>query len=194
MQLTSFVVWVFRRWAACSQDRYLNCCGTVYGTVIQLARLSWRIRGLKITVTGVDNHQPAAAPSSRSTTPTTSTSPLRSFARLAEASGAGAVPWPSRRCSITVTGPIMRLLHRWIGGTRVRPTTPPSSAEGRRAWSACTPRRHQPQLREIKEFKTEGTARQAEVPIVPLLFGVQRGSGPEPSRLFRPRCQSRCRR
>ncbi len=27
----------------------------VYGTVIRLARLSWRIQGLKITVTGVDN-------------------------------------------------------------------------------------------------------------------------------------------
>lgn len=166
----------------------------VYGTVIRLARLSWRIQGLKITVTGVDN----LPTSGGAVVAINHTSYLDfTFAGLpAYQQGLGRKVRFMAKQEVfdhKITGPIMRSLRH----------IPVDRQDGSASYDAAVrmlkagelvgvyPEATISRSFEIKEFKT-GAARmaiEAGVPIVPhIVWGAQRiWTKDRPKKLFRPK-------
>ncbi|KCF53932.1 1-acylglycerol-3-phosphate O-acyltransferase [Mycobacterium tuberculosis KT-0075] len=166
----------------------------VYGTVIRLARLSWRIQGLKITVTGVDN----LPTSGGAVVAINHTSYLDfTFAGLpAYQQGLGRKVRFMAKQEVfdhKITGPIMRSLRH----------IPVDRQDGSASYDAAVrmlkagelvgvyPEATISRSFEIKEFKT-GAARmaiEAGVPIVPhIVWGAQRiWTKARPKKLFRPK-------
>lgn len=166
----------------------------VYGTVIRLARLSWRIQGLKITVTGVDN----LPTSGGAVVAINHTSYLDfTFAGLpAYQQGLGRKVRFMAKQEVfdhKITGPIMRSLRH----------IPVDRQDGSASYDAAVrmlkagelvgvyPEATISHSFEIKEFKT-GAARmaiEAGVPIVPhIVWGAQRiWTKDRPKKLFRPK-------
>ena len=166
----------------------------VYGTCIQLARLIWRIQGVKITVTGVEN----LPTSGGAVIAINHTSYFDfTFAGLpAYKQGLGRKVRFMAKQEVfdhKITGPIMRSLRH----------IPVDRQDGAASYEAAVrmlkdgelvgvyPEATISRSFEIKEFKSGATrmAVQAGVPIVPhVIWGAQRiWTKDHPKRLFRPK-------
>ncbi|MBV9318309.1 MAG: 1-acyl-sn-glycerol-3-phosphate acyltransferase [Mycobacterium sp.] len=166
----------------------------VYGTIIQLARLTWRLQGLRFTVTGVEN-LPAAGGAVVAINHTSYFD--FTFAGLpAYKQGRGRKVRFMAKQEVfdhKVTGPIMRSLRH----------IPVDRESGAASFDAAVERLKAGELVgvypeatisrsfEIKEFKS-GAARMAiaaDVPIVPhIVWGAQRiWTKDHPKKLFRPK-------
>ncbi len=153
----------------------------VYGTAILLARLIWRMQGLKITVTGVEN-LPA---SGGAVIAINHTSYLDfTFAGLpAYQQGLGRKVRFMAKQEVfdgKITGPIMRSLrHIPVDRARrgARPTKRPSGTSRTASWSASTPKRPSAAASRSRNSRA-GAARmaiEAGVPIIPhIVWGAQR--------------------
>jgi 1-acyl-sn-glycerol-3-phosphate acyltransferase len=166
----------------------------VYGTLIQVARLSWRIQGLKITVTGVEN----IPTSGGAVVAINHTSYFDfTFAGLpAYRQGLGRKVRFMAKQEVfdhKITGPIMRSLRH----------IPVDRQDGAASYEAAVrmlkdgelvgvyPEATISRSFEIKEFKSGATrmAVEAGVPIVPhIVWGAQRiWTKDHPKKLFRPK-------
>ena len=173
----------------------------VYGTVIQLARLIWRLQGLKFTVTGVEN------------LPVTGGAVVAiNHTSYFDFTFAGLPAYRQRLgrkvrfmakkevFDHKVTGPIMRSLRhipvdRDSGAGVVRAGLP--EAQGRRAGRRLPRGHHQPQLRDqgvqVGRRADGDRRRRADHPAHRLGRSAHLDQGPSRRRCGGPRCRSRWR-
>ena len=171
----------------------------VYGTVIQLARLAWRLQGLKFTVTGVEN------------LPVTGGAVVAiNHTSYFDFTFAGLPAYKQKRgrkvrfmakkevFDHKITGPIMRSLRhievdRASGAGIVRAGLP--TAQGRRAGRRLPRGHHQPQLRDqgVQVRRGADGDRRATCRSCRTSSGAHSGSGPRAIRRTcgGPRCRSR---
>jgi 1-acyl-sn-glycerol-3-phosphate acyltransferase len=166
----------------------------VYGTIIQLARLAWRVQGLKFTVTGVEN----LPTSGGAVVAINHTSYFDfTFAGLpAYRQGLGRKVRFMAKQEVfdhKITGPIMRSLRHIPVDRESGAVSFEAAVEMLKAGElvGVYPEATISRSFEIKEFKS-GAARMAiaaDVPIVPhIIWGAQRiWTKDHPKKLFRPK-------